>query len=241
MNISISQFAAAMWIIDYTLSLTVYNYTSVYLHTREAGTVYNVFDPASNGDWTIGPPYYSLLVLTEALRSVDSDGSVIVSDLGLTKIASSYVAGYVVYDATGTKPQRLVLFNFGDRSSSTSGMPTVSFNIPPELAKDGKVTTKYLAAPSISEKTKITWGGQGVDGKGVLSTGNPSSQVPSVSCSNGCTVGVPGPGIVLVELNNTVSITQTKPSTKNSSPRTFVSTGIWFSWGLLILILAFVI
>ncbi len=209
MNISISQFAAAMWIIDYTMSLTVYNYTSVYLHTREAGTVYNVFDPASNGDWTIGPPYYSLLVLTEALRSVDSDGSVIVSDLGLTKIASSYVAGNVVYDATGTKPQRLVLFNFGDRSSSTSGMPTVSFNI--------------------------------VDGKGVLSTGNPSSQVPSVSCSNGCTVGVPGPGIVLVELNNTVSIIQTKPSTKNSSPRTFVSTGIWFSWGVLILILAFVI
>ena len=226
-----------MWTIDYTMSLAIYNYTAAYLHTREPGVTYNIFTPntTSNGDWTIGPPYYSLLFLSEALRSVDGDGSVIVSDLGLTnRIDNSYIAGYVVYDGSGREPQRLVLMNFGDWSSLTSGMPTVSFNIPSGLAKEfnnGTVSTKYLVAPSVSEQQKITWAGQGVDGQGMLSTGSSEPQQTFLSCSGGCNVDVPGPGIVLVDLNTT-SVIKKKSTIANSSTRCqkFVSPVIWFSW-----------
>jgi len=186
------------------LSLIPNHYSGALLHTSKVGTIYNIYTPpsVSNGDWTIGSPYYSFLFLSEALRDVNNDGSVTVEDLGLQIHSSSHVAGYAVYDAADKSAQRLVLINYGDRSSTTQSMANVTFHVPCKLAKGGTVTTKYLTAPSVTEQTKITWGGQGADGQGRLLVQSTSPQEKLVSCSSSGVfeVDVPGPGVALVAL-----------------------------------------
>jgi len=194
-------FAAALWSVDYSLQLAIYNYSAAYIHTREPGITYDIFNPpsANSSSWRTGPQYYSLLVLAEALRGANSkNGESVVVDLALPGSADgSLVAGYAIYDSMGKKPQKLVLFNFGVNSTSSK---TASFTLPGGFGQEGKggnVTVKYLTSPSLMNMSAITWAGQSVDGQGSLQG---SLVENTIGCSSGCNVDVPGPGVALVTL-----------------------------------------
>ena len=74
-------FAATLWAMDYALQLASVGYSGAFIHTRERGVSYNLFDPPPNGDesagWTTGSTYYALLPVAEALSSSSKNGSYI--------------------------------------------------------------------------------------------------------------------------------------------------------------------
>jgi hypothetical protein len=65
------------------------------------------------------------------------------------------------------------------------------------------ITIKYLTAPTVNEKTNISWSGMtwnGVtDGKAVSAGGNGDI---SLDCIQGCTVSIPSPGLAVLAVNN---------------------------------------
>ncbi|KAF8316630.1 hypothetical protein DL93DRAFT_2166086 [Clavulina sp. PMI_390] len=169
-------FAAAIWTIDYVLSTAAHNYSAAYLHIREPGAPHAMFTYPNtslpNGSWETVPQYYSLLLLTEALSTIDSLslGSVVV-DLNLPDPATIW--GYAIYGSSSLDgpPRTLVLSN--------SGPSTVTFSIPPSLA-----TSTTLATVS-------------VDGNGVMQGVRSQTYL---DCQMGCILRVPGPSVVLVIL-----------------------------------------
>jgi len=176
------------------------NYTAVYLHTREYGVQYNLFDPPTpensvSSGWRTGSPYYSALFLTEV---GDSTGSVIV-DLDLqnsTTTQSATVAAYGVYVDAGRTRDRLVILNYA--SPTSAGEDAIQqFHIPANLTH--KVFCRVLTAPDVTERINITWAGQTVGQNGDLEGDQETS---SINCKAGCLIDVPGPGAALVWLDS---------------------------------------
>lgn len=216
-------FGAAMWSVDYALQLASVGYSAAYLHLRERGVAYNLFDPpdafaAGTGAWTTNPTYYSYLPLSEALQA--KNGSQ-VADLNIQNSMqdkNQSVAGYAIYDASTSNVHSLVLFNF----ANATGNP-VEFSLPASFfSLSGDTTVRYLTAPTVNEKTLISWGNQtyaGVgDGVAVLST--ISSAVPdkTINCSSGCAVEVPGPAIAVVFIGGTPTLDSSSASPSSTSP-----------------------
>jgi len=194
------QFGAALWAIDVGLKAASMNYTAVYLHTREYGVQYNLFDPPTPEDsissgWRTGSPYYSALFLTEV---GDPTGSVIV-DLDLqnsTTDQSATIAGYGVYTDAGRRRDRLVILNYASPTSADEDA-IQQFHIPVNLTH--KVFCRILTAPDVTEKTNITWAGQTVGQNGDLEG---EQQTSTIDCKAGCSINVPGPGAALVWLDS---------------------------------------
>jgi hypothetical protein len=198
----------SLWTVDYALQMASIGYSAAYIHTREQGVSYNIFSPPNGpdgeaGSWTTNPPYYALLVTAEALHS--NNGS-IVTDLNIeqsmTDLEAS-VSGYVIYDASDSTVQQLVLFNYANVSSSDNS--STIFAIPANVfsSKTNKtVTVKYLQAQSLQETTNIAWGGQTFvnvgDGKPVSTNASWAPVNNEVDCSSGCSIHVPGPGLAVV-------------------------------------------
>lgn len=218
------QFAAALWTVDYVLGLAASNFTAAYLHTREPGISYDIFtypnkSGVSNSGWKTGPPYYSLLLLSEAfsnLESPSSNGSVVV-DLRLDNPTA--VAGYALYNgnALSAAPRALVLFNFDNATSTTT------FTLPSGLAPSNDLQTRVrtMTAPTIHEQSSshIKYAGQTVGGSGKLK-GKLKQTI--VQCQGGCSVQVPGPGVALVVLQAPIS----------SAARRSVNSGFGVDYGL---------
>lgn len=197
-----------MWTIDYTLQLAKNGYSGAYLHTREAGIPYNIFQPATGtSDWQTGPPYYALLLLTDAFSTKPSSGAIpnargnaVVDITPSMSSRPDQGAGYAIYDASGIQnpPRAMVLINYQDNAGSTT-----SFAVPPGLTKSsssgGKVLVRMLSAPNVREKNAIMYEGQSVNGQGFF-TGK--SSTTTVSCAQGCNIDIPGPGVALVMLQN---------------------------------------
>lgn len=156
------QFATAMWAVDAGLNFASANITAAYLHTREFNVSYNLFDapdgkPITESGWRTGSPYYSALVLAEAMSPT---GSVVV-DLNIDnsiQSPSSTVAGYGIYDNGGTTRGKLVLFNYHNDESQT-------FVIPANTTMAAGV--RLLLAPDVAERNDISWAGQSVGQNGV--------------------------------------------------------------------------
>ncbi|KDQ58932.1 glycoside hydrolase family 79 protein [Jaapia argillacea MUCL 33604] len=194
-NIS-DTFAMSLWAVDIALQLATHNFSGAYLHTREFNVTYNLFDPPSptsptSPGWSTGSPYYTELVLAE---TISSTGSVIV-DLNVNNSITSpgaSVAGYGVYDKAGQKQGKVVLFNFANDGQGET------FQIP-KSAGITSIGYRLLVAPSVYERTNISWAGQTVGPLGELE----GVQVTTYQdCgSGGCAVTVPGPGLALVYLN----------------------------------------
>ncbi|EPQ53924.1 hypothetical protein GLOTRDRAFT_77790 [Gloeophyllum trabeum ATCC 11539] len=202
-NIS-NTFAASLWVIDAALKHAASNFSAVYLHTREYDVRYNLFDPPSapqdlknlnissnatsnRPGWRTGSPYYAELVLAETLSA---SGSVVV-DLNLNAsetVSGASVAAYGVYDDGGSARGKLVLFNFADDAGQNE-----TFRIPGGLKSTAEV--RYLLAPSVRERTDISWAGQTVGAVGDLQGEQVTAQV---DCWDGCEVQVPGPGLAVV-------------------------------------------
>lgn len=234
-NISDTFAVGSLWTIDYALQMASVGYSAAYLHTRERGISYNLFTPPDGpngapGPWTTNPPFYSLLVTAEALRSESQNGS-IVADLdisGSKENTSVDVSGYAVYDAVDSTVQQLVFFNFANVSSSAGS--STSFDVPSGVftANNGKnVLVKYLVGDSMQEKTNIGWGGETLAnaGDGTLLAANSTWAVPNtqVDCTKGCTIEVPAPGMAVVFAGG---LSPTGNSTANTSTNALPSSSL---------------
>ena len=174
----------------------------MYIHTRELGVTYDLFQPPSedgyqSAGWTTGAIYYAELVVAEAL----SNNSMVV-DLNLDNSRSSpssSVAAYAIYDGEKHYKSKLVLFNY-DYPSSGHDNATEAFVLPANLTSS--VGVRYLLASNITEQTAITWAGQTVGNNGDLQ-GTQSLEI--IECTNGCTISIPGPGLALAWLDVTTS------------------------------------
>ncbi|KAI0637986.1 glycoside hydrolase family 79 protein [Trametes polyzona] len=214
-------FAAALWTVDYALQMALVGYAGAYLHTRERGVTYNLFDPPAAvaggaGAWTTNPSFYGMLPVSEALQS--ANGSRVV-DLNLQNSITdkkATAAGYAIYDGSSPTVHSVVLFNFANSSGATADYTIDAALVP---ASSSEITIRYLTAPSVNEKTNIAWGGKTYAGVG---DGNPvdatfPASVPDkkTSCTGGCTVQVPGPGLAVVFLGAPPTIS--KGSGSNTS------------------------
>ncbi|KAL5522075.1 hypothetical protein ACEPAF_1931 [Sanghuangporus sanghuang] len=201
-------FATSLWSVDIALQAASGNYSAVYLHTRERGVTYNLFEPSSIEDylisnWRTGSTYYTMLVIAEAISSSTS----VVVDLNLDNSLTSYnasVVGYAIYDGPGLSKSKLVFINYdyplatSDDSDEFSAAPnaTQTFVLPGSLASS--IGVRYLVADNITEEKAISWAGQTLGGNGDLQ----GTQTMDVfECTDGCNVTVPGPGLAVVWLD----------------------------------------
>ncbi|TFK61227.1 hypothetical protein BDN72DRAFT_965291 [Pluteus cervinus] len=191
-NIS-DTFAMSMWGVDVALKAASMNYSSVFLHTRERNVTYNLFDPpvsqnSSEPDWHTGSTYYAVLFMSEVLLA---DGSM-VTDLNIDNSMFSpnaTSAAYAIFDKTGTSVKRLVFMNFADGQSQDYVLPSGSGD---------QVGYRLLTAPSLVERQNISWAGQTIGLNGEL---DGQQTTTNVSCKDGCTITIPGPGLALVSLD----------------------------------------
>ncbi|KIJ09429.1 glycoside hydrolase family 79 protein [Paxillus involutus ATCC 200175] len=184
-------FAATLWAVDAALNFASAGLSGAYLHTREYQVLYNLFDPptpstSTESGWHTGSPYYSALFLSETFIP----GGSIVVDINLNNSINdpaSTVAGYAIYNANGTACERLVLINYGLTGQLRNF--TLPQNVTPSIG------FRILVAPSVEEKTDISWAGQTIGQNGDLEG---TQTTGWVECGDGCTVGVPGPGAALI-------------------------------------------
>lgn len=186
-----SQFAMSLWGIDVALKAAASNFSAAYMHTREYGVLYNLFEPTVDGDpmsvdWRTGSIYYGALFIAEAF---DSKGSIVVDldvDHSNTNVNST-VAAYAIYDNGGEERGKYALINYAREGEAQT------FRIPANLATF--VEYRILTAPTVEETTEITWAGQTVRYNGQLE----GEQLDiRVNCADGCVVEVPSPGAALV-------------------------------------------
>ncbi|KZT66784.1 glycoside hydrolase family 79 protein [Daedalea quercina L-15889] len=227
-------FGAALWAADYALQMAYSNFSAANLHVGGLSDSYNPFIPPPTNEsmfegWTIGPVFYSVLAVAEALGSSNTFR---VIDLNANN-GSIYTPAYAIYENNSLA--RLALFNY---VTDSSGASTVTANITigggrtgEQLSTPQYVKVKYLAAESVSVKENITWAGQtlgnrfAVDGrlKG-------SESVQTVQCSSSlgtCQVTVPAPGMALVFLSATAyQEVDPAPSSTATFPTTSVTNAL---------------
>ncbi|KAF5339473.1 hypothetical protein D9758_015323 [Tetrapyrgos nigripes] len=202
-------FGAALWGIDYALQLAYSNFSEALFHVGGQNVYYNPFTPPPTNQstfhqWTIGPIYYSALVMAEALGTT---GSAQVIDLSAND-GNDYTPAYAIYE--NDVPVRVALINFMTDNSGTSAY-TASISIGggdtgQPASTPSSVKVKYLSASSVSQKANFTWAGQ-TFGDHFTSDGRPMGEesIQTIQCdstSSTCQISVPAPGFALVFLND---------------------------------------
>ncbi|KAK0480722.1 hypothetical protein IW261DRAFT_1137525 [Armillaria novae-zelandiae] len=202
-------FGAALWGLDYALQLAYANFSGVLMHTGGQTVYYNPFTaPPTNEStyhqWTVGPIYYSALIMAESLGSSNTSQVLDISANG----GNIYTPGYVIYEQ-GT-PVRLALFNFiTDSSGAHDYYATFAIGGGDTGQPNGtpaQVKVKYFRASSVSQKGNFTWAGQ-TFGDNFASDGRiqGDEDIQTVGCDqsgNICSIYVPAPGFVLVFLTD---------------------------------------
>ncbi|KAI0799775.1 hypothetical protein BC629DRAFT_197696 [Irpex lacteus] len=196
-------FGAALWGVDYGMIMAFNNFSQALLHVGGVSDTYNPFTPpptniSTTKAWTVGPIFYSSIVVAEALGPT---GTAQVFDLGANG-NNIYTPGYAIYENGNLA--RVLLVNFvTDATGASTYTATLTF---PGGTVPGSVSVKYLQAPSVAEKENITWAGQTFGGKfesdGRLK-GNES--ITTIQCDSGagtCAIPVPAPAVALVFLTD---------------------------------------
>ncbi|KAH9850912.1 hypothetical protein C2E23DRAFT_734171 [Lenzites betulinus] len=198
-------FAAALWGVDYGLQMANSNFTGALFHAGGQNVTYNPFTAAPTNEssihqWTVGPIFYSALVVAEALGSTNTSR---VKDL-FPNNGSEFTPAYAVYE--NDQLARMVLINFLDDPSGANDY-TASISVGGQQfgeagAVPAQVKVKYLLAPSVSEKQNITWAGQTLGGRfqadGRLQGTEVVQTVQCDQTANTCAIKVPAPGAALV-------------------------------------------
>ncbi|OBZ69575.1 Beta-glucuronidase [Grifola frondosa] len=211
-------FGAAIWALDYGLQMAYTNFSGALLHVGGHNVSYNPFTPPPTNisrteGWTIGPIFYSVVAMAEALGSSNTSR---VLDLN-ANTANPYTPAYAIYE-NGVLA-RLVLFNYmTDPSGAAAYTATISVGggLIAGANRGGlqgepngtpaQVNVKYLLAPSVSEKNNVTWAGQTLGGR-FQADGRwqGSEQVVTIPCNQAAnTCDIP---------ESTPSSTQTFPTT----------------------------
>jgi hypothetical protein len=155
--------AGALWVIDYSLQLATVGYSAAYVHQREPGIVYNLFDaplPAgAAGPWLTNPGFYALLVMPEILNA--ASGSRVI-DLNLANSmwdGSKDLAAYAMYDAETQSINRIALFNYANATLDGEKTYQISKEVFTNATSSGlagvnptQVTVKFLTAAHANEK-----------------------------------------------------------------------------------------
>lgn len=187
---------------DYALQLASVGYSGAYIHTRERGVTYNLFDPPPSGDsstgWTTMPTFYSLLPVAESLSASVDNGSY-VRDLNVQDDSGkNYSAAYGIYDANTDLPTSLVVFNYADAGNSSA-----SFAVPIEGGQQ-TILLRTLTASSLTETSNISWGGEtfhNVKDAQMVASGFAFDQ--QISCDSQCQFEVPSPGAAVLFIQRT--------------------------------------
>jgi len=236
------KFVMSLWAIDAGLKSISRNFSAIYLHTREYGVQYNLFDPptnpalndsSQNPGWKTGSTYYAALFLSE----VGSPSGSVVVDLNLNNSIDNptgLVAGYGIYapsSSYGFTREKLVLLNYADGSNPTypnngshyffsTTEASQTFRIPENIARN--VSYRILTAESLFSTTNssvggstdaIKWAGQWIGDLGNL---RGQRETLSVECSLGCDIVVPSPGAAMVILTDNDSFYDGNSTVVNS-------------------------
>ncbi|KAF8217332.1 glycoside hydrolase family 79 protein [Mycena galopus ATCC 62051] len=196
-------FTAALWGLDYALQMAHSNFSGAMFHLGGQNVFYNPFtSPPTNESafhqWSVGPLYYSALVMAEAIGPSNNTQ---VLDYGVENL-SPYTPIYGIYE-NGT-PVRVAIMNYLNDPTGASNVSAVisiaGATIP------SSVQVKRLSADSVTQKGNYTWAGQ-TFGSFFESDGRPIGQevIETVNCDTTaatCTINVPAPGFALVFLNS---------------------------------------
>jgi hypothetical protein len=112
-----NSFGAALWALDWALTMAYNNFTAALFHVGGQNAYYNPFTPPPTNqtkygvEWTVGPVYYSALVMAEAMGPRNKSQ---VSDI--TQNINTPI--YAIYE--GGAPTKLALFNFVTDASGAS-------------------------------------------------------------------------------------------------------------------------
>ncbi|KAI0744491.1 hypothetical protein C8Q76DRAFT_1775 [Earliella scabrosa] len=217
-------FGAALWAVDYGLQMAYGNFTGALLHVGGQNVSYNPFTPPPTNlslveKWTVGPIMYSTLFMAEALGTSNTSRVV---DL-FANDANEFTPGYGIYEHDSLA--RVALVNF---MQEQNGMGAYSAAISVDGGVPAQVKVKYLLAPSVGEKDRVTWANQTFGGRfeadGRLSG---TEAIQTISCdqsANICVVPVPAPGAALVFISGDAqasvdpSATQTYSTTAVTNP-----------------------
>ncbi|OCH92578.1 glycoside hydrolase family 79 protein [Obba rivulosa] len=219
-------FGAALWGVDYAMQMAYANFSGALLHVGGQNNSNNPFTPPPTKmsffeQWTVGPIFYSTLVVAEALGM---SGASRVADLALNN-GNIYTPGYGVWE--DDQLARLVLLNFITDSSGASDY-NVSFTLGgPQFGETSQVppniTVKYLSAESVSVKENITWAGQTLGTRfqsdGTLQGEEQAVIIPCDQTTLQCVVSVPAPGAALVFLSDQ-ALAESTPTTTQTFPTT---------------------
>ncbi|KAJ7661951.1 glycoside hydrolase family 79 protein [Mycena polygramma] len=208
-------FGAALWGADYALQMAHSNFSGAMFHIGGQNVFYNPFtSPPTNQStfhqWTVGPIYYSALVVAEAIGPSNKTQ---VLDLQANG-NNEFTPAYGIYE--GGQPVRVALFNYITDPSGASDVTAV-ISIDGGNTTPGSVKVKYLQAPSVSTKGGYTWAGQTFGGN-FESDGRlqGTEDIQTVNCdttAKTCSVKVPAPGFALVFLSDSAQTDNAAPST----------------------------
>ncbi|XP_006455732.1 hypothetical protein AGABI2DRAFT_195117 [Agaricus bisporus var. bisporus H97] len=202
-------FGAALWAVDYAMTMAHSNFSGIMFHFGGQNVFYNPFTPPPTNQsafhqWTVGPIYYSALVVAEA---IGSSGNAQVIDL-VANGGELLTPAYAIYE--NGQPVRMLLVNFVDDPSGNSDI-TASISVGGGQtgvpgATPASVKVKYLRAGSVSQKGNYTWAGQ-TWGDHFFSDGRPvgEEQIETVNCDQNagvCNIPVHAPSVALVFLSD---------------------------------------
>lgn len=214
-------FGAALWALDYAMQMAYSNFSAALFHVGGQSVFYNPFTPPPTNQstyrqWTIGPVYYSALVMAEALGSSNASQ---VLDL-LPNNANVFTPAYAIYDRGNLA--RILLFNYVTDPSGASDL-TVQLNL--GGVGPSQVQVKYLQASSVSQKGNISWAGQTL-GDNFASDGRleGTERIQTVTCSTPgtCSIVVPAPCAALVFLA-TSDLTENSGAASHTFPTTVLT------------------
>jgi hypothetical protein len=117
-------FGAALWALDWSLTLANNNFSLALFHVGGQSAYYNPFTPPPTNQstfhqWSVGPVYYAAVAMAEVLGPSNASQVLDLTQNLLTPI-------YVIYE-NGT-PTKLALFNFVTDSSGANDY-TVTFSV----------------------------------------------------------------------------------------------------------------
>ncbi|THG97424.1 hypothetical protein EW026_g4567 [Hermanssonia centrifuga] len=216
-------FGIALWALDYGLQMAYSNFSGALLHVGGEDDTYNPFTPPPTNmstfdQWTVGPIFYAAVAVAETFGS--SNASQII-DLQANAV-NIFTPGYAIYENGNLA--RVALFNYvtdpTGASTYTASISITGGTVP------SQVSVKYLLAPSVAEKTNITWAGQTLSGTfqsdGRFKGSETIQTVPCDQTAGICEVQVPAPGFALVFLTDN-ALSESSPQTTMTFSTTAVT------------------
>ncbi|KII84147.1 glycoside hydrolase family 79 protein [Plicaturopsis crispa FD-325 SS-3] len=219
-------FGSALWALDYGLQMAYSNFSGALLHVGGQSVYYNPFTaPPTNQSafhqWSVGPIYYATLIVAETFGP---SGNAQILDLNANN-GDIFTPAYVIYE--DGEAARVALFNYmTDPSGANTYTATISVgggDTGTPNAVPNSVKVKYLKAPSVGEKSNITWAGQTFGGF-FQSDGRlyGDLDIQTVNCdtnANTCQIQVPAPGFALVFLTDN-AFNEASPTGQQTFPTT---------------------